>query len=199
MVGNNHSLSIGLLLVGCFLAASLLIVQWFNPPSPDENTPLPNKNVSDFEIEPVQPFQVAPLNSYGNIIERPLFLTERRPPEEAPEETPVSETPVGDEELVLLGVVLTPDANMALLQVDQRGQVARLRVGEKVNGWELQSVKANQVNLHNGEKELDLPLLRNNRKNSGGSRQSRTDRGRSRAAQPHYEEDYLESDMPPYR
>jgi hypothetical protein len=199
MFANNHSLAIGGLLVSCFLVASLLILKWFNPPSPDDNIPLPNKNVSDFEIEPVQPFQVAPLNNYRNIVERPLFLTERRPPEEAPEETPISESPVGDEDLVLLGVVLTPDTNMALLQVDQRGQVARLRVGEKVNGWELQSVEANQVNLHNGEKELDLPLLRNSQKGSGGSRQSRTDRRRSRATQPQYEEDYLESDMPPYR
>jgi hypothetical protein len=200
MFAKGHSLSIGLLLVGCLLAASLLVVQWFNPPYPDEYTPLSNKNVSEFEVEPVQPFQVAPLPDYRNIIERPLFLADRRPPEETSEETPVSETPVGDEDLLLLGVVLTPDANMALLQVDQRGQVARLRVGEKVNGWELQSIQPNQVNLNNGERELDLPLLRNNQTGAGGSRQSRDRRRRSnRAAQPQYEEDYVESDMPPYR
>lgn len=187
MFARGRNLSIGLLLVGCLLAASLLVMRWFNPPYPDEYTPLPNKNVSEFEVKPVQPFQVAPLTDYRNIIERPLFLADRRPPEETPEETPVSETPAGDGDLVLLGVVLTPDANMALLQVDQRGQVARLRVGEKVNGWELQSIQPNQVNLNNGEKELDLPLLRNNQKDSDESRRSRhRRRSNHRAAQPQY-------------
>jgi hypothetical protein len=201
MFANGHGLYTSLLMLGCVLAASLLVVQWFNPPSVEEVTSAPNQTSSnEFEVTPVQPFQIDPLNDYRDIIERPLFLAERRPPEEVPEEMPASETPVDDEDLVLLGVVLTPDANMALLLVDQGGRIARLRVGEKVNGWELQSVQANQVNLHNGEKELDLPLIRNRQKSAGGSRQSRIDRRSSyRTAQPQVEEDYLESDIPPYR
>jgi type II secretory pathway component PulC len=198
MFANGPSLSISLLLIGCLSAASLLVVQWFNPPSADEYTFLPNQNMSEFEATPVQPFQVAPLNNYRTIIERPLFLADRRAPAEAPEETSVSETPVGDEDFVLLGVVLTPDANMALLQIDRGGRFARLKVGERVNGWELQSVQANQVSLNNGERELDLPLLRNQQPGASRSRQSRTNRQQNhRAAQPQFEEDYLESDIPP--
>lgn len=201
MFANRHGFAIGLLIIGCVLAAALLVVQWFHPPTLNESKALPKPESSDeFKLTPVEPFQVAPLNDYRDIIERPLFLADRRPPEETPEQSTVSETPAADEDLVLLGVVLTPDANMALLQVDQGGQVARLRVGEKVKGWELQSVQANQVHLNNGEKELDLPLLRNQQTSAGRARQSRPDRQRSyRAGQPHFEEDYLESDMPPYR
>lgn len=195
---HGEKVLMGLLAVGCVIAASILFMRWLNPPSLEPSPTIGQAGLKEFEVRPTRPFQVEPMDSYSEITERPLFLAERRPPEEQPQDTLASDTPAETDDLLLLGVVLTPETTMALVQVDKAGKIERLKVGAEVNGWQLQSVQADRVVLQSGERKLDLPLLRNRKKAASTSERRRSRRDRQRnygaAAQP----SPSASPVPPY-
>lgn len=187
MMAHGEKVLMGLLGLGCVVAASMLLIRWLNPPSLESSIPtVKQASLREFDVSPERPFQAPPLEDYSEIVERPLFLAERRPPEEQQPDILASEAPAESEDLLLLGVVLTPEATMALVQIDEGRQVERVRVGGKINGWQLQSVQPDRVILQSGGRKLDLPLLRN-RDNASASntrgRASRRERSYGAAAQ----------------
>jgi hypothetical protein len=165
MVGTAkaNSLYTVMLVVFCAIVAGVVTVEVLYPPQLVKSTHFPQDTAPVTpEIQPLGGFDVASLGKYNEIIERPLFLSTRRPPEKQPEEPPEPspEPPSADETFTLLGVVLTPEATIALLQDDKSGEIARLQVGEQVNGWHLKAVQANSVSLSKGDQAVDLPLVR---------------------------------------
>jgi hypothetical protein len=153
-----------MLMVFCAVVVGVVTVEVLYPPQLAKPSERPEASASAIpEIQPLEGPDVASLGEYNEIIERPLFLSTRRPPEEQPEEPPepAPEPPSADETFTLLGVVLTPEATMALLQDDKTGEIARLQVGDQVNGWHLKAVQANSVSLSKGDQAVDLPLVRN--------------------------------------
>ena len=167
MSRKSSNAGIVLLLVFCCLALGAVIAfEWLNPPV------LPKSTVSVAPELPVTENQVsqqligiAARDEYQEIIERPLFLESRRPPPPEPETPPepiVEAPPVEEETLILQGVILITGAEMALLQIEETGKVVRLRVGEDVNDWTLQSIAANSITLSKeGEAVKKLSLVRN--------------------------------------
>lgn len=126
------------------------------PPDPLLEAPLGNAT---------EQFTVGPLEQYQETIERPLFASTRRPPPppqpDAPAPVEITEPEPEDErDFFLLGVMLTPDATMALLK-DDRGNISRLRIGEKIGDWQLEQVNPENVVLRHGARVKELPLLRN--------------------------------------
>lgn len=148
----------------CVVLTAFIAREWMNPPRPEIPPVSPTNGASSDnpEVQPFERFEVSPLSEYDEIIERPLFLDTRRPPEKVPEEV-VEEEPQEEEEqeFTLLGVMIILDTKVALLEVDEQGKVARLKLGDKVNGWELASVDADKVALRKGEALKNLPLIRN--------------------------------------
>lgn len=162
----------GALVLLCVGAAGVLTFEILHPPQLRSPGGPPGQPVQQSDSEPFTGFNIAPLSQYGEIVERPLFLTNRRPPEETPlEAPPAAEPPKEEQQLTLLGVVLTPEATMALVQDDKTGKVSRLRVGERINLWQLQAVQADRVSLSSGETVLELPLERNKKPPSGNNPQ----------------------------
>ena len=150
----------------CIGAGGVVVFEWLHPPRLKQPIAPPGQVASGIpEVTPSKGFAIPPVSQYSEIIERPLFLTDRRPVHEEapPPEAPLPEPPK-DEKLTLLGVVLAPDITMALVQDDKTGKVARLRIGEQVNGWQLQSVQINRISLSSGGAVLELPLERNKRR-----------------------------------
>lgn len=152
-----------MLVVFCAFVAGLVAVEVLYPPQLAKPSELPRNTAPVIpEVQPLGGLNVASLDKYNEIIRRPLFLDTRRPPEDPPEDPPEPspEPPSADETFTLLGVVLTPEATMALLQDDKSGEIARVQVGEQVNGWHLKAVQANSVSLSKGDQAVDLPLVR---------------------------------------
>ena len=154
-----------ILLSFCLALAAFIVRGLLDPPQINIPAAVPLSQVSadSPEHEPFKPFEVPPLDQYSEIVERPLFLETRRPP---PPEIPdvaveEEEQPVEEQVFTLLGVMVTPDSKMALVEVDESGNVARLKVGDEVEGWELDSVSADNVVLRKGESVKNLPLVRN--------------------------------------
>jgi general secretion pathway protein N len=110
-------------------------------------------------------FTIGPIGQYQETVQRPLFSSTRRPPPppepEAPElDVPVPPEPKDERDYILLGVMLTPEATMALLK-DDHGNISRLRLGDKIDDWRLEQVNPENVVLRQGGRVKDLPLLRN--------------------------------------
>jgi hypothetical protein len=101
------------------------------------------------------------LESYDEMVARPLFLQSRRPPsEEDQEEAPAApaepKTPLNAK---LMGVILTPSGKIALL-VDEKGKYKRGRKNTLIDGWKLVEIKEDRVTLEQGGEQKDLPLLK---------------------------------------
>jgi hypothetical protein len=145
----------------CAVMTGIVAVEWVNPPrlKGGSANSQSTQGAGDLEVKPVESFAIAPLSRYDEIIARPLFLASRRPAEVL--DTVGQQKPGDDAVFSLLGVVMTPERMMALLQVDKSGKIARLRVGETVEGWQLESVQATSVLLRRGDVVKNLPLERN--------------------------------------
>ncbi|MEE4379665.1 MAG: hypothetical protein V2J55_19430 [Candidatus Competibacteraceae bacterium] len=152
----------------CFAMSALVVNAILNPPKlptaqgvnpSNDSSPLAESMLS------VQDFAVAPLDDYADIIERPLFLEARRPPDPEQEEIAEPEAPAPSEKqdvtFLLQGVLVTPESTMALLRVEQDNKVVRLRVGEKEGDWQVESIQPDSVSLRSGEEVVKVSLVRN--------------------------------------
>jgi hypothetical protein len=103
---------------------------------------------------------VPPMSKYGEIIERPLFTSDRRPP--PPDEQPVAETqqvtPQTKPDVRLLGIVITEGKRQALLQEGRDDKVVYAEPGVTVQGWTVESIESEQVVLVLGEQREEIDL-----------------------------------------
>ena len=101
-------------------------------------------------------FSLPPRSKFSEFIERPLFLSERRPfiyPLDV--EVAVPSKPL---QLLLTGVIISSEERAALMERPGRPDVLRVTEGEVIDGWKVSSISPNQVVLHNGEVEEILAL-----------------------------------------
>ena len=144
------------------LAALALFWQLRNPPRPPtfrlaQPSELP-------AAAPLERFQLAPLDQYGEVTARPLFIAERRPePPPPPDEGSTAEKSlVGQEQKIMLfGVMIAPGIQAALLRLEEpNAKTARIKQGEMIGEWRLDAVFPDRVVLRKGEAIQDLPLKR---------------------------------------
>lgn len=148
-------------LVGA-LGAAALLWQWRHPPHPPTSGIAGGAQLPDLPVAaPLEPFQLPPLEQYGEVMTRPLFIATRRP-ELPPEETAPEPPPAGPEQtFVLLGVMMTPETTMVLLRPEApNARTARIKPGETIGEWRLETVSADRVVLRKGEATQELPLAR---------------------------------------
>jgi len=146
----------------CLVLVGGVVLEWLKPPrlSP----------VSGEAAQPGQPLiarepapgsvSLPPLSKYEEIISRPLFLADRRPPPAMPE-SPAE--PVAEQEatLLLVGVMLSPEGQRALVHLKEENRLVRLQVGESAGGWKLEAITPDSATLSQGEDTLKLQLERN--------------------------------------
>ena len=99
-------------------------------------------------------FALAPLQAYLEVLERPLFASNRRPPAQAePIVTP--EQPLG---LALSGTVVSDQGRFALVRSTEGGAIRRLKIGDQVSGWTLVAVEASRVTFRRQGDERQLTM-----------------------------------------
>lgn len=158
--GQLATLVLGIL---CVISAGFIAYRLSYPPQlkPLPITPIKQASQGDSSAAKFKAFELPPLTEYREIVERPLFSDTRRPAPDAPEVIAESEPETEEQKFTLIGVMVTPDLQIALVEADEQGKVARLKIGEKTNGWTLESVESNKVVLRKGESLRELPLVRN--------------------------------------
>jgi len=96
-----------------------------------------------------------------DILERPLFNADRRPVEitEPAEIEALNTANTNAADFKLVGVVMSPDGSQALLLKSDR-QIESVFLGNKIEGWKLQSIDPDSIVLVKGVKTIQLELER---------------------------------------
>jgi type II secretory pathway component PulC len=89
------------------------------------------------------------ISTFSEFVARPLFTPTRRPPPTKTEPN-IATTAPKPENLQLIGVIISEDERMALLQTPATGDVTRAVEGQTVGGWEVHAIKPAQVVLKRG-------------------------------------------------
>lgn len=111
----------------------------------------------------VQIVEEAPFQ-FENLIARPLFSPERRPPIPVEVRAPVA-TPVASPVVEVApsysvgGIIVSPDLNKALLRTQRREAGFWFALGERTeDGWAVSSIEPSRVVLTRGDRKMTLPL-----------------------------------------
>ena len=84
---------------------------------------------------------------YGSVIQRPLFLPERRPPPDEAEdvEEPETEAIAELDGMDLNAVVITPSTVSAWVRRPNTRDAVRLRLGDEFEGWTVQTIEPDRL------------------------------------------------------
>jgi hypothetical protein len=99
---------------------------------------------------------------YTVVIERPLFLPDRRPPSEEPEDEAEEEAPVTHTDLMrmdLTAVVITTEESTAWVRDSAKKELFKLRLGDDLEGWTVSAIHEDEVELER-QGETDALVLR---------------------------------------
>ena len=105
---------------------------------------------------PPQPssFTLPPIETYAEVAQRPLFSPTRQPP--PPE---AAQDALGKSSgFALIGIIIVEDGRIALIQHGRPPVLARLKEGQVVEGWTVQSILPDRVMLQHGATEHELKL-----------------------------------------
>jgi hypothetical protein len=155
------------LLVGvALLLLGALLLQWrsWSPALPPaahdhavdsvaaETKPSP----SEAALEPPPPKE-----EYASITERPLFLPDRRPPPDEPEQVGEPEPEVLTEldGMDLTAIVISPSTVSAWVRPPKGTETVRLRLRDQFEGWTVQTIEPNRV-VFERQGETDELVLR---------------------------------------
>lgn len=110
---------------------------------------------------PAAAFELAGLETYDEIIARPLFTQTRRPPSPETAETKAKKQaktePLPDWKLV--GTAITTEKQAALVWDTRNRRFVRLEPGMKQGNWEIAAVQPEVIVMSNGtvQREIKLP------------------------------------------
>ncbi len=99
-------------------------------------------------------FTLPPIETFAGVTERPLFSpTRQAPPLQTQEETlgPLTS-------FVLTGVIISESGRTALIRHGQPPAIARVKEGQVIEGWTVQSVQPGGVTLQHAGAQTDLKL-----------------------------------------
>lgn len=154
-----------LLLVTCVVLACVLVIQLSSTRTSIDGSTDTEKStvVTAMNTEPVQ---LHPIEQYNEITTRPLFAPDRKPYVPIPSQTetkklqvkkntPVTKLP---NQLLLTGIVISPELQLAILQSGKTKSLQRVKLGESIDGWTLDEIHNRYVILKNGAHTHTLEL-----------------------------------------
>lgn len=112
------------------------------------------------------PLWTVPLSALAATRDRPLFSASRRPPAPVapavaappPEAAPTAPPPPESPPLALIGTIVGPKANIAILKDSATQAITRLREGEEKSGWWARSIAIRSIVLEKGTQSATLRL-----------------------------------------
>ena len=159
MAGRREGTSLlAFLLIVCGALTWLIYQQLQASPRPTAAKPSPV--IEEVELPPlpsVAVFSLEPIETFEDIVLRPLFSPTRRPPDgEAPIVTPTATEE--SLELGLAGILYSAQQRIALFSAPGEKGLLRLREGDRYRGWTLKSVLPDHVVFSRNEVESEVTL-----------------------------------------
>lgn len=133
-----------ILLFTLIALVALIAVELKGGLSPDER--IAAAAAKEREAAAPQPVRLSlpPLSSLSETVNRPLFIDNRRPPEDTAEAAPAIDTPrpAGTAtSFSVSAIIVTEKERAVLLSYPQSGGLTRVAEGEMVAGWRLEKVE----------------------------------------------------------
>lgn len=132
----------------------------------DTSATTSNSNADLDTIQDSQLPTLAPITEFASIIERPLFMSDRRPyvpgdeEIEAPQPRQAARGPqIKPKELLLSAVIITGDKRIALVQTGNDKKLHRLGPGENIDGWTITEIRNKEISLTKDSETKSLELL----------------------------------------
>lgn len=151
---------ISLLLAICLALAIIAIAEWAYAEYSYRELLVSIEEVDeiDTQVETLPEIKLAekPLESYSQMVNRPLFTQGRKPVEEI-DNAPVEEF-AGNIELELTGIVETPKGVTAMLRDKIMNKNYRGQKGDNVEGWDIADILIDKVIVTKGVNRKELPL-----------------------------------------
>lgn len=150
---------------GLLLACLALIVVWAMPPTGVSGEGDPAEDDISADITSLQ--SARPLEEYAVVSERPVFNEDRRPAPVLAENGEIEEPPVdeflGQPDVKLAGVVITPSLRMATLKSPDHQQSLVAFEGKPLEGefgsWQVSRIEERMVTLSSADgEEMQLEL-----------------------------------------
>ncbi len=105
---------------------------------------------------PAQPsYAMAPVEDFSEIRERPLFSPTRRAPAQGVVATVAPEPEL---QVTLVGVIMFSEEQIAIVRLQDTNRLARLSVGDTIQGWILDSIEPSRVTFRRGDVEEHIEL-----------------------------------------
>ena len=115
--------------------------------------------------DPFDDYTPPPFERFSSMVERPLFLSTRRPVKIV---APVAKRPVKKREVsaqkinvLLSGVIHDGTEFIALIRKGRKGELIQLKKNKTIDGWRLVDVKPEQVTLNKGANFTTVKLRDN--------------------------------------
>jgi general secretion pathway protein N len=147
------------------LLAGILALQWhaWSPDGALPDSPPARPTPAGIDARPATSAELSdapPKEDYASVVERPLFLPERRPPPEEPEEAPVAteESDTALDGVDLSAVVITPAMVSAWVRGPQDTKLKRLRLGDPYLGWTVKTIEPGRLVLERQGETNELNL-----------------------------------------
>ena len=156
-----QSKSITLLLVAiCTILGNMIYYKYKHPQEYHSSSSTNStENLSLTKVPEMQEPELADISDFDEIIQRPLFSTDRQVAEEIAEDTPVQK-PARNPDLQLTGIVLSDEEQVALIKSKKQAKLQRVKLNENILGWKLIELNNSSVKLKSGRQEITLDLSR---------------------------------------
>jgi hypothetical protein len=148
---------------------SVLVLQWKDwQPGPSRasldaaSSAAPNSLVGSESDAAAQLPPPDPKDAYASVTDRPLFRPQRRPEEDVDPEAQATAEPdaaTSLEGMNLSAVIITPTLVSAWIQDPNEPRLRRLRIGDDLEGWSVQSILPDRILLER-QGEQDALILR---------------------------------------
>lgn len=118
--------------------------------------------------------RLKPIRSYSEIIKRPLFSVDRRPPQIETKSVVASFNAQELDDLILFGVVVSKDTTYAIIGTGQNGETEQIKKGRLYRGWRVEEISSDSVKFAGKDAEYELFLSPNENTKKSGLKERRS-------------------------
>lgn len=148
------------LLIGLVTLLINLIYYQINQPEDNDYTAPGAPEDLNLESPEISTSTALPgLTEFQEITQRPLFSSNRLPPDDAPapEQTIA---PTRQPDLQLTGIVQSNEEEFVLFASKRKPKLERIKLNDTIDGWKLIEIGTSSVKLQSGNNEITLDLIR---------------------------------------
>ena len=160
-----------LLTIVCLLLSGLIYYQLKHYPQVDANIDATaNQGTADNEFAHTLQLNNKPLSYYAEIVRRPLFAVDRKPPLEA-NIAAVESIDIGElENLVLFGVVISGATKYAIINNSKDDTTEQIKEGHRYKGWRVSAIFPDSIQFEGEDAQYELFITPNETTKKSGLR-----------------------------